>query len=40
MTLENVLSYAQAGVEFVSVGALTQSTAAADLSMRVTANVF
>jgi nicotinate-nucleotide pyrophosphorylase (carboxylating) len=40
MTLENVLSYAQAGVDFVSVGALTQSTAAADLSMRVTANVF
>jgi nicotinate-nucleotide pyrophosphorylase (carboxylating) len=40
MTLENVLGYAQAGVDFVSVGALTQSTAAADLSMRVTANVF
>jgi nicotinate-nucleotide pyrophosphorylase (carboxylating) len=40
MTLENVRAYAQTGVDFISVGALTQSTAAADLSMRVTANVF
>lgn len=40
MTLDNVRSYALTGVDFVSVGVLTQSTAAADLSMRVTANVF
>lgn len=40
MTLENVRSYAETGVDFVSVGALTQSVATVDLSMRVTANVF
>jgi nicotinate-nucleotide pyrophosphorylase (carboxylating) len=36
ITLENVRAYAQAGVEFISVGALTHSTAAADMSLRAT----
>ena len=35
ITLENVRSYAEAGVSFISVGALTHSVAAADLSMRI-----
>lgn len=36
ITLENVRGYAEAGVDFISVGALTHSTVAADMSMRVT----
>ena len=36
ITLENVRSYAEAGVSFISVGALTHSVAAVDLSMRIT----
>ena len=35
ITLENVRAYAETGVDFISVGALTQSATAVDLSMRV-----
>ena len=35
ITLENVRSYAETGVNFISVGALTHSAVAADMSMRV-----
>jgi nicotinate-nucleotide pyrophosphorylase (carboxylating) len=35
ITLENVREYAEAGVNFISVGALTHSVAAVDLSMRI-----
>jgi nicotinate-nucleotide pyrophosphorylase (carboxylating) len=35
ITLENVRAYAEAGVSFISVGALTHSAGAADLSMRL-----
>ncbi len=35
ITLENVRAYAEAGVSFISVGALTHSAAAVDLSMRL-----
>jgi nicotinate-nucleotide pyrophosphorylase (carboxylating) len=34
ITLENIRGYAEAGVNFISVGALTHSVAAVDLSMR------
>jgi len=37
ITLENIRAYALAGVDFLSVGALTQSAAAADISMRIKA---
>jgi nicotinate-nucleotide pyrophosphorylase (carboxylating) len=40
MNLKTVRAYAQAGVDFVSVGALTHSAAAADLSMRITADIY
>jgi nicotinate-nucleotide pyrophosphorylase (carboxylating) len=40
MNLKTVRRYAQAGVDFVSVGALTHSAAAADLSMRITADIY
>jgi nicotinate-nucleotide pyrophosphorylase (carboxylating) len=36
ITLENVRAYAETGVDFISVGALTQSAGAVDMSMRVT----
>jgi nicotinate-nucleotide pyrophosphorylase (carboxylating) len=36
ITLENVRSYASTGVDFISVGALTQCATAVDMSMRVT----
>jgi len=36
ITLENVRSYAETGVDFISVGALTQSAVATDMSLRVT----
>lgn len=36
ITLENVRSYAATGVDFISVGALTQCATAVDMSMRVT----
>ncbi len=35
ITLENVRAYAEAGVSFISVGALTHSVVAVDLSMRI-----
>src|SRR5437660_11005338 len=35
INLQNIRSYAEAGVDFISVGALTHSAVAADLSMRV-----
>jgi len=35
ITLENVRGYAETGVDFISVGALTHSAAAVDLSLRV-----
>ena len=37
MTLATVREYAEAGVDYVTVGALTHSVTAADLSLRVTA---
>lgn len=37
ITLENVRAYADAGVDFISVGALTHSVQAVDLSLRVQA---
>ena len=40
MNLKTVRDYAVAGVDFVSVGALTHSAAAVDLSMRITADVY
>lgn len=40
ITLDNVREYAQAGVDYISVGALTHSAAAVDLSMRITAEIF
>lgn len=39
MNLKTVRQYALAGVDFVSVGALTHSATAVDLSMRITADV-
>jgi nicotinate-nucleotide pyrophosphorylase (carboxylating) len=35
ITLENVRAYAETGVDFISVGALTQSMTAIDMSLRV-----
>ncbi len=40
MTLDTVRKVAQTGVNYVSVGALTHSVAAIDLSMRITAEIF
>ncbi|HEY0162268.1 MAG TPA: carboxylating nicotinate-nucleotide diphosphorylase [Edaphobacter sp.] len=40
MNLKTVREYALAGVDFVSVGALTHSATAVDLSMRITADVY
>src|ERR1700677_2620969 len=40
MNLKTVRDYALAGVDFVSVGALTHSATAVDLSMRITADIF
>jgi nicotinate-nucleotide pyrophosphorylase (carboxylating) len=37
MTLKTVRSYAKTGVDFISVGALTHSAAAVDLSMKIAA---
>jgi nicotinate-nucleotide pyrophosphorylase (carboxylating) len=37
IVLENVRAYAETGVDFISVGALTHSARAADISMRITA---
>lgn len=35
ITLENVREYAEAGVDFISVGALTHSAPAADISLKI-----
>jgi nicotinate-nucleotide pyrophosphorylase (carboxylating) len=40
LSLENVREYAETGVDFVSVGALTRSSVGTDLSMRITADVY
>jgi nicotinate-nucleotide pyrophosphorylase (carboxylating) len=37
IVLENIRTYAEAGVDFISVGALTHSAKAADISMSITA---
>jgi nicotinate-nucleotide pyrophosphorylase (carboxylating) len=37
IVLENIRAYAEAGVDFISVGALTHSVMAADISMRIEA---
>jgi len=37
VNLENVRAYAETGVDFISVGALTHSAAASDMSLRVVA---
>ena len=39
MSLESVRAYAEAGVDFVSVGALTHSATAVDLSMKIQSDV-
>jgi nicotinate-nucleotide pyrophosphorylase (carboxylating) len=38
--LENIRKYALAGVDYISVGALTHSAIAADLSMKITAEIY
>jgi nicotinate-nucleotide pyrophosphorylase (carboxylating) len=38
MNLKTIAAYAKTGVDFISVGALTHSATAVDLSMRITAN--
>jgi nicotinate-nucleotide pyrophosphorylase (carboxylating) len=40
VTLETVRKYAQTGVDYISIGALTHSVMAVDLSMRITAEIF
>jgi nicotinate-nucleotide pyrophosphorylase (carboxylating) len=35
INLENVRAYAETGVDFISVGALTHSAMAADMSLRI-----
>src|ERR1700761_3233789 len=40
ITLENIRKYALTGVDYISVGALTQSAPAVELSMRVTTEIF
>jgi nicotinate-nucleotide pyrophosphorylase (carboxylating) len=35
ISIENIRQYAEAGVDFISVGALTHSSSAVDLSMRI-----
>ena len=37
MVLDNSRAYAETGVDFISVGALTHSARAADISMRISA---
>jgi nicotinate-nucleotide pyrophosphorylase (carboxylating) len=37
IVLDNIRSYAETGVDFISVGALTHSAGAADISMRIAA---
>jgi nicotinate-nucleotide pyrophosphorylase (carboxylating) len=38
MNLKTVRAYAKTGVDFISVGALTHSATAVDLSMKIVAN--
>lgn len=40
ITIENIRSYALAGPTYISVGALTHSAVAVDLSMRITAEIY
>lgn len=40
ITIENVRKYALAGPDYISVGALTHSAVAVDLSMRITAELY
>ena len=40
IVLDNIRKYALAGVDYISVGALTHSATAVDLSMRITAEIF
>ena len=40
MNLENVRSYAETGVDYISVGALTHSPQAVDMSMKITPALF
>lgn len=40
ITLENIRKYALAGANYISVGALTHSATAVDLSMRITAELY
>ncbi len=40
ITLENIRKYALAGPDYISVGALTHSAPAIDLSMRITAEIY
>ncbi len=40
LNLENVREYAETGVDFLSIGGLTRSATAVDLSMRITADVY
>jgi nicotinate-nucleotide pyrophosphorylase (carboxylating) len=40
ITLENIRKYALAGADYISVGALTHSATAVDLSMRITAELY
>jgi nicotinate-nucleotide pyrophosphorylase (carboxylating) len=39
VTLKTVRDYAKTGVDFISVGALTHSATAVDLSMKITADL-
>jgi nicotinate-nucleotide pyrophosphorylase (carboxylating) len=40
MNLQNVRSYADTGVDYISVGALTHSPQAVDMSMKITPALF
>jgi len=40
IVLDNIRKYALAGVDYISVGALTHSAGAVDLSMRITAEIY
>jgi nicotinate-nucleotide pyrophosphorylase (carboxylating) len=40
IVLDNIRKYALAGVDYISVGALTHSASAVDLSMRITAEIY
>ena len=40
LNLETAREYAETGVDFLSIGGLTRSAMAGDLSMRITADVY